>query len=131
MERLTNAAQGYCEVYCKRFGRCFAEPGECSHQGEIAMYERLKEYESIGLTPEQVAAMKQELIDERYRHDRLQDFEVAEAQELAKAKAELADLKELWDVLPVYIQGTAIAVRKSMKEREVFDRAICALIKED
>ena len=51
--------------------------------------------------------------------------------ELEKVKAELADLKELWDVLPCYIQGAAIAVRKSMKERDKFDRAICALIKEE
>lgn len=59
--------------------------------------ERLKSYEDTGLSPEQVAAMKQELIDERHRHDRLQDFEVDEAQELAKVKAErdaaMADLR--------------------------------------
>lgn len=33
-------------------------------------------------------ALAAELKDERYRHDRVQDFEVAEAQELAKVKAE-------------------------------------------
>lgn len=41
---------------------------------------RLKTYEDTGLTPEQIVAMKQALIDEQYRHDRLQDFEVAEVQ---------------------------------------------------
>lgn len=74
MARLTNAAQGYCEVYCQKFGRCFAEPGECIRQGEIAMYEKLKEYESIGLTPELIAEMRADA--------------TAMARELKKVKAE-------------------------------------------
>lgn len=45
-------------------------------------------------------AHAEELEDERYRHDRLQDFEVAESQELAKVKAErdaaIADIKLAW-----------------------------------
>lgn len=48
--------------------------------------DKLGAYEDTGLTPEQVAALKQELVDERYRHDRLQDFEVDGAQELAALK---------------------------------------------
>lgn len=52
---------------------------------------RLHEYENTGLTPEDVAQLKAELIDERYRHDRLQDFEVAEAQELAELKRRIAE----------------------------------------
>lgn len=38
-------------------------------------------------------ALRAELMDERYRHDRLQDFEVAEAKELADAKKELMRLR--------------------------------------
>lgn len=35
---------------------------------------------------EQIADLQNELRDERYRHDRVQDFEVAEAEELRKAR---------------------------------------------
>lgn len=35
---------------------------------------------------ERIAELEAELIDERYRHDRVQDFEVAEAEELRKLK---------------------------------------------
>lgn len=35
-----------------------------------------------------IAELEAELKDERYRHDRVQDFEVAEAQELAKLREE-------------------------------------------
>ncbi|MBQ2382938.1 MAG: DUF551 domain-containing protein [Oscillospiraceae bacterium] len=35
-----------------------------------------------------IAELEAELADERYRHDRVQDFEVAEAQELAKLREE-------------------------------------------
>ena len=103
----------------------------CDACGIYKIICKLWEYEETGLTPEQVAAMKQELIDERYRHDRLQDFEVAEAQELARVKAELADLKELWDVLPLYTRHLAVEVRDSLKKSRESDRDICALIKEE
>lgn len=36
--------------------------------------EKLAQYEDTGLTPEQVAALKDELRDERYRHDRMATF---------------------------------------------------------
>lgn len=49
---------------------------ECSDRQELAALKQ------------ELAALKQELIDERHRNDRLQDFEVDEAQELAKVKAE-------------------------------------------
>lgn len=55
----------------------------------LQKHNRLFEYEETGLTPEQVTALKQELIDERHRHDLLQDFEVAEAQKLADMKEKL------------------------------------------
>lgn len=67
---------------------------DCDACGIYKIICKLWEYEETGLTPDQVAAMKQELIDERYRHDRLQDFEVAEAQELARVKAELDATKK-------------------------------------
>lgn len=53
---------------------------------------RLKAYEDTGLMPAQVAALKAELEDERYRHDRLQDFEVAEAKLLSAAKRDLRNI---------------------------------------
>ena len=40
-----------------------------------------------------VESLVTELSEERYRHDRLQDFEVAQAQELERVKAERAALK--------------------------------------
>jgi hypothetical protein len=72
VQAMVSEANDYFESVCD----------ECSDRQELAAYEK------TGLTPEQVAAMKQELIDERYRHDRLQDFEVAESQVLDKIKAE-------------------------------------------
>ena len=38
MERLTDPAQGYCEMYCKKYGHCFGDPGDCIFEKEIAMY---------------------------------------------------------------------------------------------
>ena len=40
------------------------------------------------------ARLRQELQDEMYRHDRVQDFEVAEAQELAQVRAAAALIRE-------------------------------------
>jgi len=56
----------------------------CSYESEISgcLNKLLKQ------TAEQTEALATELEAERYRHDRLQDFEVAEAAELAKVKAE-------------------------------------------
>lgn len=47
MERLTDPAQGYCEMYCKEYSRCFSDPETCVHKAEVAMYEKLKEIEGI------------------------------------------------------------------------------------
>ena len=47
MERLTDSAQGYCEVYCKKYGRCFDDPGDCTFEKEKEMYEKLKQIEGI------------------------------------------------------------------------------------
>lgn len=49
MNRLTDPAQGYCETYCKKYGYCFGDPGDCIFQKEVAMYETLKSIE--GLVP--------------------------------------------------------------------------------
>lgn len=82
MERLTIPAEKLPD------GRTGIQVVDSRAVAENAMefYWRLKAYEDTGLTPEQVAALKQELVDERYRHDRLQDFEVDESLELAKFK---------------------------------------------
>ena len=47
MERLTDPAQGYCEIYCKKYGHCFGGPGDCIFEKEIAMYDALKSIEGI------------------------------------------------------------------------------------
>ena len=44
---------------------------------EIAAYNRLGEYEDTGLSPEEIEDLK-------YKHDRLQDFEVANNENLRK-----------------------------------------------
>ena len=43
---------------------------------------------------EEIAALKQELVDEKYRHDRLQDFELSEAKLLEETKASLKVYKD-------------------------------------
>lgn len=47
MERLTDCAQGYCEMYCKKYGHCFEDPGDCIFKDEIKMYDALKSIEGI------------------------------------------------------------------------------------
>lgn len=47
MERLTNCAQGYCEMYCKNYGHCFGDPGDCIFKDEIKLYETVKSIEGI------------------------------------------------------------------------------------
>lgn len=100
-------------------------------------------YEDTGLTPEQAKALganldamtalaqdlsdkldqakkeleaiKNELVDERHRHDRYVDFELAESEELRKAKEELNATKkerdrlaELWAQVPATIEAQVI-----------------------
>ena len=47
MERLTNCAQSYCEMYCKKYGHCFEDPDDCIFKDEIKMYDALKSIEGI------------------------------------------------------------------------------------
>lgn len=51
---------------------------------EIAVYNRLGEYEDTGLSPEEIEELK-------YKYDRLQDFEVANNENLRKQIASLED----------------------------------------
>lgn len=51
---------------------------------EIAAYNRLGEYEDTGLSPEEIEELK-------HKHDRLQDFEVANNEKLRKQIALLED----------------------------------------
>lgn len=51
-------------------------------EAEIAVYNRLGEYEDTGLSPEEIEDLK-------YKHDRLQDFEVANNEKLRKQIASL------------------------------------------
>ena len=47
MERLTDCAQGNCEMYCKKYGHCFGDPGDCIFKDEIKLYEAVKSIEGI------------------------------------------------------------------------------------
>lgn len=53
MDRLTDNAQGYCEMYCDSYNSCF-NPDNCKKQKEIAIYEKLRDYENSDLTPVKV-----------------------------------------------------------------------------
>lgn len=64
MERLTDCAQGYCEVYCDHYTSCFSEPDVCKRKHEVQLYERLKAYESTGLEPENMAHWEEQFIAE-------------------------------------------------------------------
>ena len=65
MEKLTNCAQGYCEMYCKKYGHCFGDPGDCVFQDEVKIYEALKDYECTEMSPAdfkkmEVAALREQ-----------------------------------------------------------------------
>lgn len=47
MVRLTDCAQGYCEMYCKKYGHCFGDPENCVFKDEIKLYDELKSIEGI------------------------------------------------------------------------------------
>lgn len=47
MERLTDCAQGYCEMYCKKYMLCFKDPENCVFKDEIKLYDALKSIEGI------------------------------------------------------------------------------------
>lgn len=66
----------------QRYGpkMCDFEDGDA----EIAVYNRLGEYEDTGLSPEEIEELK-------YKHDRLQDFEVANNEKLRQQIALLED----------------------------------------
>ena len=54
MERLTDCAQGYCELYCKSYGLCRLDPEICARKNEAALYAKLKDYEITGLEPKEI-----------------------------------------------------------------------------
>ena len=47
MERLTDCAQGYCEMYCKKYMTCFEDPEDCIFKDEIKLYDAIKSIEGI------------------------------------------------------------------------------------
>ena len=47
MERLTDCAQGYCEMYCKKYEHCFEDPEDCIFKDEIKLYDAIKSIEGI------------------------------------------------------------------------------------
>lgn len=68
---------------------------EFSHKQSSSLGSKVEEYLSdIRSRDEQIATLKQELIDERHRQDRLQDFNVSEARLLEETKASLKVYKD-------------------------------------
>ena len=69
-------------LHGQRYGPkvCDFEDGDA----EIAVYNRLGEYEDTGLSPEEIEDLK-------YKHDRLQDFEIANNEKLRQQIASLED----------------------------------------
>ncbi len=47
MGRLTDPAQGYCEMYCENYGVPGCSPESCAMKHEVEMYEALKQLEGI------------------------------------------------------------------------------------
>ena len=47
MDRLTDCAQGYCEMYCKKYMLCFEDPEDCIFKDEIKLYDAIKSIEGI------------------------------------------------------------------------------------
>ena len=47
MERLTDCAQGYCEMYCKKYMLCFEDPEDCTFKNEIKLYDAIKSIEGV------------------------------------------------------------------------------------
>lgn len=47
MERLPDCAQGYCEMYCKKYMLCFEDPEDCIFKDEIKLYDAIKSIEGI------------------------------------------------------------------------------------
>ena len=47
MGRLTDCAQGYCEMYCKKYMLCFEDPEDCIFKDEIKLYDAIKSIEGI------------------------------------------------------------------------------------
>ena len=47
MERLTDCAKGYCEMYCKNDMLCFEDPEDCIFKDEIKLYDAIKSIEDI------------------------------------------------------------------------------------
>lgn len=106
MERLTDCAQGYCELYCKSYGLCRMDPEICAKKNEAALYAKLKDYEITGLNPDEVVAM---------RHT-LNEYQ-KEADPLLRAKVEGRLV-----VLPCKVGDTAYILRlgkKGVAVREV------------
>lgn len=65
MDKLTDSAQGYCEMYCKKYGHCFGDPGDCVFHDEVKMYESLKGYECTGMSPVYIKTMAITALRER------------------------------------------------------------------
>ena len=78
---------GYAEkrssTFCENLGCHSVIDRSCPY---LQIIDRLAAYEDTGLTPEQIVAMKAELEDMQYRHDRVQDFCVHVCDQLDEAR---------------------------------------------
>lgn len=61
MNRLTDPASGYCEMYCKEYGRCFKEPETCDFKNEVAIYESLREYEATRMEAVEIRKVQMDM----------------------------------------------------------------------
>lgn len=68
---------------------------EFAHKQSSGLGSKVEEYLSdIRARDDQIATLRQELTDEKYRHDKLQDFELSEARLLEETKASLKVYKD-------------------------------------
>ena len=88
MERLTDCAQGYCEVYCDNYTRCFSEPDACKRKHEVLLYERLKAYERTGMEPREIVRCSKNIDDIFKLTQQIDKKKLAHISELANAENE-------------------------------------------
>lgn len=76
-------------------------------------------FETLAAACDRLEELEKELIDERYRHDRLQDFCVAQGEEMSKLKA-----RQRWIPVKERLPEEGITVLTFDKRGHVRDRAL-------
>ena len=70
---------------CRAHGDACTEECLCFNNKD---FDCVSNFTVLTVAADLIEQLQQELIDERYRHDRLQDFCVAQGEELSKLKAQ-------------------------------------------